>query len=409
MPYRIDITLLDFAGVFGATTPAITGTLTSVLSGSVTFAPDLSVPIPGAPSTSVLFPAGTSGMFPASVVLSDAGSPTGQVFRSGEITLPPSPGRLTVITAAGSISPAAVTAFGSSLGGTQLATPVADGVKLVLGLFLGFGPPESITITSAAITLTPPPPMTSGPGSLSITITGSLTYRLLFIVPFTQAFTISTSVAISPSGDGTRTDRIVAVTPSGKTLSLMVPSIPGGVLAVPFNVFNGTLVNALEPLVNRAIVDAIDTNLHGRTPPLRRTPTCVISARRIGITSAGISAQLMLADFGPAVVAAPRTLALSVTPAPVSNVQHTYTFRVVDRADQSPVAGATVALTNHNPTRTDTQLTDAQGEAKFMAKLQAEILGSPHNADPHALQPYAVATAPGAQAATLILTVFDPL
>jgi hypothetical protein len=144
---------------------------------------------------------------------------------------------------------------------------------------------------------------------------------------------------------------------------------------------------------------------------MRRTPTSVISARTVTITSSGISAQVMLADFGPAVVALPRALALSVTPAPEPNVERTYTFRVVDRADGSPVTGATVALTNHNPTTIQTRLTDPQGKATFTVALRTETIGGGAHldGDPRVLQPYAVATAPGAQTATLVLTLIEPV
>jgi len=399
--YRIDVTPLDFAMVFGGAIPTVTGTLTGAFPGTSTkLAPDTAVPIPGAPPTSVLFPAALSGAFPASVVLSDTGAATGQLFRSGEITLPSSPGQLTLLTAVGAIPATAVTAFGASLGGTQLSTPIADWAKLLLGAFLGFGPPEAITITSATIT--------PGTGSLSIAVTGSVTYRFFLFIPFTQTFTLSTTVTIAPSGDGMRTDRIVSVVPTGTTLTL--PTTMGTRFSVPFNAFNGTLTDRLEPIINRAILNAVDATLRAQMPPMRRTPTCVVSARTVRITSSGISAQIMLADFGPAVVALPRTLALSVTPSPVPNVQRTYTFGVVDRADQSPLAGATVALTNRNPTTTQTRLTDAQGNATFTIRLRTQTVGgSAHlDGDPRVLQPYAVATAPGAQATTLFLTLVEP-
>ncbi len=306
MSYRIDVTLLDLDGVFAGAIPIWTGTLTSRLPGtSIRLPPDAAVAIPGAPM-SLLFPAALSGVFPASVVLSDAGAPTGQLFRSGEVTLPASPAALTLYSAVGGIPPAALTAFGASLTGTQLPTPVPDWQKLLLGLFLAFGTPETVTVTSASVTPTT--------GSVSIVISGSVTYRLLFFIPFTQAFTIRTSVAIAPSGDGLRTDRIVSVVPTGTTLTLV--GTPAAI-PIPFSMLNGTLTNMLEPLVNRAIVSTVDAILRARNPPMRRTPTCVISARRIGIGASGITAQIVLADFGPAIVPLPRTLALSVTPAPV--------------------------------------------------------------------------------------------
>src|SRR6266511_2338097 len=238
--------------VFGGAIPTVTGTLTGAFPGTSTkLAPDTAVPIPGAPPTSVLFPAALSGAFPASVVLSDTGAATGQLFRSGEITLPSSPGQLTLLTAVGAIPATAVTAFGASLGGTQLSTPIADWAKLLLGAFLGFGPPEAITITSATIT--------PGTGSLSIAVTGSVTYRFFLFIPFTQTFTLSTTVTIAPSGDGMRTDRIVSVVPAGTTLTL--PTTMGTRFSVPFNAFNGTLTDRLEPIINRAILNAVDATL----------------------------------------------------------------------------------------------------------------------------------------------------
>jgi hypothetical protein len=399
--YRVDVTPLDLAGVFGAAGLSVTGTLTSVLPGTSTrLAPDPGGPIPGAGPTSILFPAVISGALPAEVVLSDTGAPSGQIFRSGLVTLPPTPGALTLYTAVGSIPAAAVSAFGASLGGTQLATPIHDLLKVVFGVFLlGFGPPESITITSATIT--------PGTGSLAIAVTGSATYRLFFFVPFTQTFTIRTTVTVAPSGDGARTNRIVSVTPAGTTLTLPNPSFPAGGFTIPFNAFNGALVGALEPAINQAIVRAVDAQLGARTPAMRRTPTCVISARRVGIAPSGISAQIVLADFGPAVVASPRRLALSVSPAPTPGVQRTYTFRVTDRADNSPVAGATVALTNHSPASTQTRLTDTQGNATFTTTLRSQRLGGGPDREPRVLHPFAVATAPGAVTATLALTLIE--
>jgi hypothetical protein len=404
VPYDIAITLFDIAGVFGGTVPTVTGTLTGRFPGTPTrLAPDVGVRIPGAPTSSIRFPAMLSGALPASVVLSDTGATGGQLFRSGEVTLPPQPGPLTLYTATGSIPDTAVTAFGASLGGTQLSTPVDDWVKGLLGLFLGFGPPAAVTITSATVR-----PAT---GSLSITVTGTATYRLFFFVPFTQSFTIRTAVTIAPSGDGMRTDRIVSVAAAGTTLTLAIPTALPSPLAIgfpiPFDVFNGTLVAALEPVINRAIIGAVDAALRARTPPMRRTPTCVISARTVRIATSGISAQIMLADFGPAVVAPPRALALSVTPAPEQGVERTYTFRVVDRADQSPVSGATVALTNRSPASTQTRLTDAQGRATFTVTLRTQRLGGGPDGEPRLLHPFAVATAPGAQPATLVLTLIE--
>lgn len=409
MGYRIDVTTLDRAGVFGGAIPTITGSLTGFPPGAQLPA-DLAVPIPGASPTSVLFPASASGMFPASVVLSDAGATTGQVFRSGVVTLPPSPGQVTLYTAVGGIAPAGVTAFGTSLSGTELALHIADGWK-ALGYLFGFLPPDAVTITSASISL---PAGTSTPGNLSISVTGSVTYRFFLFIPFTQRFTITTTVAIAPSGDGRRPDRVVAVTPSGTTLTLPTvnPSLSpiAATPPVPFNVINGALINALEPAINQAIINAVDTRLGGMMPPQRRTPTCVISARSISITGSGISAQIMLADFGPAIAALPRALLLSVTPAPAPNVQQTYTFRVVARTGGSPIEGATVTLTNRDPTTMQTRLTDSQGNATFTVSLRTETLGGGAHLDgePRVLRPYATATAPGAQATTLMLTWDEP-
>jgi hypothetical protein len=394
MSYRTDVSIFDLAGVFGGAIPVLSGTLTSTIPGtSLSLGPDPSVAIPGASSTSVLFSAAASGVFPGSVVLSDAAAPTGQLFRSGEIALPPSPGQLTVITAVGEISPTDLAAFGSSLSGSQLSTPVADWAKVLLGLFT-FGPPESVTITSATIT--------PGAGSLSVVVTGSVTYQLLFFIPFTQTFTISTTVAITPSGDAERTDRIVSVVPTATTLTLPPQT-------VGFNVFNGKLAALLEPMINQAIADAVDTTLRASTPSMQRTPTCVISARRVAITTGGLSAQLMLADFGPVVAARPGALALSVTPTPAPKIEAQYTFRVIDRSDGSAVPQATVALTNYNPTTTETQPVNMQGEAMFTTRLSAKTLAvSGHQSGgPRVLEPYAVATAPGAQTATLVLTLDD--
>ena len=398
MPYRLDVSpVFDFGAVFGGAIPTVAGTLTGAFPGtSISLPPDTAVPVPGAPPSSVLFPAGLSGALPASVVLSDTGAPTGQLFRSGLVSLPPQPGAVTLYTAVGAIPATAVTAFGPSLAGTQLATPVGDGLKLVLGAFLGFGPPEAVTITSATIS--------PGAGSLAIAVSGTLTYRFFFIVPFTQTFTIRTTVTIAPSGDGLRTERIVSAVPTGTTLALPQVAFP-----LPLGVLNGTLVNALEPVINRAIAGAVDANLRARTPPMRRTPTCVISARTVRITASGITAQMVLADFGPAVAALPRVLGLSVTPTPVPRTQQTYTFRVVDRADQSPIAGATVALTNRSPTTTQTQLTDAQGNARFTVTLRSRTIGGGAQLEGGArlLHPFAVVTAPGAQASTLVLTLIE--
>jgi hypothetical protein len=410
MAYRIDVTPLDVAQVFGGAIPTVTGTLTSVLPGGSKLPPDPAVAIPGASTTSVLFPAATSGMFPASVVLSDTGAGAGQLFRSGVVTLPASPGQVTLYTAVGALLAAELSAFGASLGSTQFATRIADGWR-ALGYLFGFLPPDSITITSASIT--------PGAGSLAISLTGSGTYRFFLFIPFTQTFTISTTVTITPSGDGERTDRVVSVVPTGTTLTLptadpILRRIGATTPPVPFNLINGTLTDALEPIINRAIINKVDGVVGARVPPVRRTPTSVVSARTLGISPGGISAQIMLADFGPALAALPRTLALSVSPAPVPNVQKTYTFRVVDRATRSPIAGATVTLTNHSPTTTQTRLTDAQGDASFTARLRTESLGGgaldQHlDGDPRLLQPYAAATAPGAQATTLILTLVEPV
>ena len=94
-----------------------------------------------------------------------------------------------------------------------------------------------------------------------------------------------------------------------------------------------------------------------------------------------------------------------------SYVQQAYTFRVVDRANGSPIDGATVTLTNRNPTTTQTRRTDLQGNATFTVRLRTETLGGGAHldGDPRVLRPYATATAPGAQATTLMLTWVEPV
>ena len=101
----------------------------------------------------------------------------------------------------------------------------------------------------------------------------------------------------------------------------------------------------------------------------RLTSTAVICAHRVVVTASGVALQLALTDlFGPAVVAIPGTLAVSIAPAPVAGVAKNYVVTVTNAANGAVVPGASVTLQNfaaNGASTSNSQITDAAGQAKF--------------------------------------------
>jgi hypothetical protein len=134
------------------------------------------------------------------------------------------------------------------------------------------------------------------------------------------------------------------------------------------------------PFVETAINDAITALVAPGLASIgfRRTPSSVVSARRVTIAASGIALALVIADlFGPAVTAIPGNLNATVAPAPQAGTQRVYTVTVTNAATGAPVDQADVTL--HNFTTTGTAVTvgplktSVSGQVTFNVALRPKI------------------------------------
>jgi len=109
-----------------------------------------------------------------------------------------------------------------------------------------------------------------------------------------------------------------------------------------------------------------------------RSPTSVLSARRVTITGGGLTLSLVLADLvGPAISPIPGRLQATVSPAPQAGIQRVYTVTVTNAATTTPVDQADVTL--HNFTANGVAQTagpfqtNASGQATFNVALHPKI------------------------------------
>jgi hypothetical protein len=166
---------------------------------------------------------------------------------------------------------------------------------------------------------------------------------------------------------------------TASSLTAALSGLPSGLGAF----LASTLAGMLESTVNATITSTArdDASAIG----MRLTPSAVICARRVTVVppagtppaGGGVNLQLVLSDlFGPALVSAPRTLAVAVSPAPKATTSQTYTVTVTDAASGSPVPTATVTLKNYTASgspATDAKTTDAAGRAVFTVSLRSKV------------------------------------
>jgi len=352
MPFTLNISpLFDLGGFYTTAFPSLAGSIFSPppASGST------GTPLDTATSTalSLIFssaavpPAGTSA-----ILVTDVGT-GGDFLRSGTVgALPASPAAATAITVP-TVPISSGTIAARAAGLFVPATAVPTGIRIVSGVLTGGTFIPLVVALGPAIA-------TLGAGSITITLTGALTARVFFFSVSTITITAATTVTLAPSADPANPARILRVTLTPITISGIGAAV--GFLLGPFL---ASLISAIvEPMINGLILSTASSTLAGSG--LLLTATAVISARRVTISPGGVSLQLILGDlFGPAVVAPPKTLSVSISPTPVANTAHTYTVTVVDSVTSLPVIGANVTLETNATGGPFSKPTDMTGKAAF--------------------------------------------
>jgi hypothetical protein len=352
MPYTLNISpLLDLAGFYSAGFPPLTGSI---------FAPpppsgSAATPLDTASSTGLSLGFTSTAVPPtgASALLVTDGGTGGDFLRSGAVNaLPASPVAATAITVPSVLIPAA-TITARAAGIFVPATAVPTGIRIVSGFLTGG------TFIPLVVALGPAT-ATLGAGAITFAVTGVVTARVFYFSVSAITITATTTVTIVPSADPSNPARILRVTLTPITLTGI--GAPVGLVLGPL--VASLLSVVIESMLNSLILSTASSTLSGSG--LLMTPTAVISARRVTIAPGGISLQLILADlFGPAVVAPPKTLSVSISPTPVANITHNYTVTVVDAVSGLAVAGANVTLENFASGGPISKLTDPAGKAVF--------------------------------------------
>jgi hypothetical protein len=352
MSFVLKFTLLDIGGFF-TTLPSLSGSIFAPPGGPLIAAAVSTTPTPLTLTfaSSAVPPAGPSALLVTELATG------GDFLRSGVVAaLPASPANGTVITvpsvpiAAATI---AATAAGFVTPPTAIPQDVVIGVALATGgLFI----PMTAAITAVTVTL--------GSGSFVLAVTGTLTIRQ-FGFPIAHTFTLTTTLVPAPSGDPANASRVLRMTPTASTLGATgIPAIIPSLLAP-------SVASAVASLVESGVNGLIRSTATGTLASMGRrlTSTAVICAHRVVVTASGVALQLALTDlFGPAVVAIPGTLAVSIAPAPVAGVAKNYVVTVTNAANGAVVQGASVTLQNfaaNGASTSNNQMTDAAGQAKF--------------------------------------------
>ena len=359
MPYTLNLSLFDVAGYYAAGLPTLAGTVVDLGGATLDTASS-------APATLTLNFASAAVPPPnaCAVLVLDTGT-TGDLIRSGAVSvLPPSPGKATVITVPPAlISGATVTA--AAAGSAVPPTAVPAWIQVLSGVLTA----GTYIPLMAAL---PAPSATLGSGTITVTATGTLTVRVLYFSVRTFAITVTATVAPAASNDPLVPSRVLRMPLTSTSLLSAAVALPG------LGAFLASIIaSTLEAAVNSTIASMARSTLTGMG--LRLTPSAVICARRITVAApsgggtGGINLQLAISDlFGAAITAVPRTLAVTITPAPQVTVTHTYVVTVTDALTGSPVPMATVTLRNYSADgalTTTANTTDAAGHATFTVSL----------------------------------------
>jgi hypothetical protein len=313
MPYIVNLLPIDAAGFIGLG-PSLGGTFTAVAPAPAV----ATATATAAASTTLSFPTATPPPPGVATVHVTNSSPTGDLFRSGLLTsIPPSPGTLTALsfpTSLTSLSAAALASRVAAMGRIAI-TPPGWVVALVSAASAGTYIPLGGAVTGIVPTLNTPP------GTVTFTVTGFFTFRTYYFFTDTVGFTGTLTTTPAPSGDPTQPGRILSLSGTTTTLATTTtgPSptlaVLGWFLSLVAPAVGGIVQPQLESAVNQAIDSLVAPGL--ASLGFIRSPTSVVSARRVVVTGSGLGISLVLADLlGPAFSPVPGTLRVQVTPHP---------------------------------------------------------------------------------------------
>ncbi len=373
MPYIVDLFPIDLGGFIGIG-PALSGTFTNVSPGPATDTATASTTAPFRLSFASATPP-PPGV--ATLHVANSG-PAGDLFRSGPMTaVPPSPGTVTAISVPTSLTTLltpAITAMAARLGGIPLTPP-----GWVVGLMAAMSLGAFIPVTGAILGITPA--VNTPPGSVTFTVTGFFTVRVLYFFTDTIAFTGTLVTNPAPSGDVMQPGRILSV-PCATTLSTTTTG-PSPSLAM-MGAYLSIVAPAVGAIARPYLETAINDTINGLVAPglaslgFLRSPSSVVSARSVIIGGGGMRLSLVLADLlGPAVTPIPKRLNATVKPAPQAGTQHAYTVTVSEAATGTPIDQAAVTLHNFTtsgaPQPVGPLQTNTSGQVTFNVALHPKI------------------------------------
>jgi hypothetical protein len=368
MPYTVNLSEIDLGSFIGLG-PALNGTFANLTPSPAT---DTATATPASPRTLTFTTATPPPPGVATLHVANTG-PTGDLFRSGlVIGVPPSPAPLAALSFPTALTRLSGPAFATMLSariGTIALTPPPWVVAAVAAASLGTYIPLSGAITGVVPTLNDPP-AAGGAGSVTLTVTGFFTFRVYYFFTDTMSFTGTIVLTPAPSGDATQRSRVLSVTAGGAALATTTTG-PSPTLATwgwILSLIAPAVGATLQPKIEAAINDLLD----GLVAPglasmgFLRSPTSVLSARNVTISSRGIALSLVLADLlGPAITPIPGNLHAAVSPAPQAGSQHAYTVTVTNTATGTPINQASVTLLNYT----------ANGTAQTMGPFQTSASG----------------------------------
>jgi hypothetical protein len=353
MPYVVEVTFLDFTGLFANISPAMMGGIFvppppgGGPAGAPTFAGTGSSP--GQPFTVTFHALGAPPEGFAAMLVTET-TFGGDLFRSGPVQLPPSPAQLTVnLVPPQQPSPAPPTLTPSQVSGL---------VGSVAGNTLSAGGGMTVAIATATAKLVA--------GAVKLTLTGTIRWSW-FIFSASTGFTLTMFLGLAPSHDPSDTSDVVsapvvttgAAAPPALTLTSILLSPLAPALA---GLFASEVASVVAAEINQMIPSIASGALANMNRQL--TPTAVISLERAVITGSGIGLIASVSDlFGPGIEPIPISLRAVISPPPRYGEPIDYTVEVVeDTATGQAVPGATVKITTPAPTETKPQNIDTVTE-----------------------------------------------
>lgn len=363
MPYTINFLAIDLGGYYSAGLPILTGSIISPRLVGGSGAPfDTATSNTTTPSTLTFSSNAVPPTSACAVLVNDTStSPVGDWIRSGVLSaLPPSPATPSIITIQPvPISPAMVAA--ATAGAVLPPTIVPGWVRWLCGAV-------SAGAYIPLVAFLPPPTVTLGTGSITVTVTGRLSVRTFYFSVTTSTFTLSTTLTPAPSGDPEVPSRILSMTVTGPSRLSAMSAFPGLGLFL-----SSVVASQVESLVNATILARGQAAASALGWQL--TPTAVISARKVTVLPSGITLQPIVGNlWGPAVVPILGTLAVSIAPQAQAGIPRSYTVTVRDAVTGNPVPMATVTLHNYDANGVavvSTWTTDAAGQAVLNVTLHS--------------------------------------